>query len=195
MQTRGNKDKDSDQTNVKSVEQVCLDSCQAEEELDGIHCVLCNRRFHMSCVDITDASRVWSCPQCRQLPSKVDLLLTTVNKLVSLTQEVLSKREEDSKTLRNIDLEQTLASENITTINLCVQDIQEAVKKIPVQNGPKPSEVKKKIAIVGDSLLRDVKSESPDYTVVSILHSVGRSLLMSKLGYRMRRVNMMNCTW
>ncbi len=154
--------KDKDGTTVKTVGSICVESCQAEEECESINCVLCHRKFHSDCVDIADTNRTWSCTQCRQLPSKVDQLLDTVNKLVSLTESLLTKRDEDSKKLTNIDLEQVLATENITVITQSVDDIKTQVSKLPI-NVDLPK--KKKCSILGDSLLRDMKSKSKEYVL------------------------------
>ena len=98
---------------------------------------------------------------------KVDRLLTMVDKLLSLTQDLVTKREDDNKRLSNIDLEQIVASEGITTLVTSVSEIQETVKKIPTQCSPiaHEDEAKTTSSLWGDSLVKDVVSNSPECVV------------------------------
>lgn len=104
-----------DSTLVKTPEVFCVPSCKGEgkakkgKQWEMVRCCMCMKWFHQSCVNETENSGIWNCPDCRLLPSIVRTLLDTVKTLkqdmATLSQECAELRSE------NRDLHMKLTSQ------------------------------------------------------------------------------------
>ncbi len=104
---------------------MCLGNCihgrNDKTDKDMIRCCICAQWYHLDCVKLpsSEASGVWSCLECRQMPSMVKTLVTNVNSLASTLSQTLTKldkaetdrkQERDELLKDNVALRDNIAS-------------------------------------------------------------------------------------
>ena len=132
----------------------CIEKCKHGRSSDPvgvemIRCCICATWYHNECVDLPDeeATGVWPCMSCRLMPSQVRLMQQQISTLMSIN-ESLSQQVNHIATL----LEKKCTSDPIDDNSDDDEDYDE---------DPEPSGS----LIIGDSLLRNIKSSCSDLSV------------------------------
>ena len=138
----------------------CLANCKHErsaEPIDGVdmlQCCVCATWFHYDCVGLKedDAVGVWPCLSCRLIPSQISLMKQEISTLLSINEAL---REQVTRITTLLENQSNRNSYDDDTED---EDLDEDEDE-PIANGA---------LLLGDSLLRNIKSTSDDLSVESI---------------------------
>ena len=104
---------------------LCLENCLhgRKDSKDMLRCCLCAQWFHLDCVNLPppEATGVWPCLDCHQMPANVKTVTTNVQLLTNLLTKTISKlertEEERKKERDTLMKDNATLRETLTTIN------------------------------------------------------------------------------
>ena len=152
---------DGDFTFTKNTFKHCIKDCKYEGkevpkkgQCAWVRCCLCVHWYHSECValPIDETKGIWSCPSCRGIAADVISLKRQVEQLLSI--------------IRQTHL-------NVTDMMSGQRDLMAAVKfpaasSVPTStSATNPTPTKTMSLLIGDSLLKDVKSKSDKLLIKS----------------------------
>ena len=153
---------------------MCLVSClhghNDKQDKDMIRCCVCAHWYHLECVKLpaSEASGVWPCMECRQMPTTLKTLVDSVQNLTSVithTMQKLQKNEEDRKQERdellkdNATLRDTIATLNAKITQSSWSSFRSADKACT--SNPSTPRV-----LLGSSIIRTIDEQKLDRTKV-----------------------------
>ena len=144
----------------------CVNECKHGRLDTGdaamIRCCLCANWYHEDCLGIQPHDRgVWPCPSCRNLNSRVELimnnvgsLMTMVSDLTNLLKETNKRHQEENNKLTEKNT--TLSQENMD-LRKTVADLTVKVNTLSWKSFRKAGQCSN--VLVGSSIIRDVCEE------------------------------------
>jgi hypothetical protein len=143
----------------------CIEQCKHGRKDIGemIRCCLCAKWFHQVCINIPDSelTGVWPCMECRQINSRLVILMENMNQLTSAVGSALNRldkaesvwrEQKEQLTIENTDLQKTIFDLNKET---------NAAKWQSFINKDTNKSV-----VIGDSIIRDIDKQKLEDTMV-----------------------------
>ena len=137
----------------------CIENCKHGRSPDPkgvemIRCCICATWYHNECVGLPDdeAAGVWPCMSCRLMPSQVRMMQEQISTLVSINESLTQQVNQIATLLES-------------QAKKCDEDSEdeESEDEEDDEDDPEPSGS----LLIGDSLLRNVKSTCDDLSVES----------------------------
>ncbi len=155
---------------------ICLVNCKHKGNSragDIIRCCVCAHWYHEECVSLPhdEAGGVWPCMHCRNMPSQLKTLHDSVQILTNMNITLLDLVRKQQSQLDNIASDQTTAGGVLASLNAGLRQLTAAVAPEMIDSDEDEDSDEEVEAegdlLIGDSLIRDIKSMSPDLTVES----------------------------
>jgi hypothetical protein len=162
-----------------TTDNLCIEGCKKgrKDVGDMLRCCLCAQWFHPGCInmDSSEAAGVWPCLECRNLNSKVTVIMSNMTEMTRLMTKMTDKmdkvqqswdNEKDNLVKENAELRKTVSDLQVRENTDLRKTLSDMTQRMNRDKWAEFRDTSKHSIVVGSSIIRDVDENKLEDTKV-----------------------------